>query len=215
MVDSKATPSADGSHRVDPASQQVATIYAKALLAATAASGQSGAALDELSAIQRDVFQAYPKLSEILASAFIDVDEKLGILDRTFGGRVSPVVMNFLKVLAKHDRLAVLKDLIQVARDLYIKQQGQLSVEVTTATPLSDSQTAQIQQQLRALLGAEPVLSPQIKPELIGGVVLRVGDTVYDGSVAAQLADMRGRIINRSVHEIQSRRDRFSNSAGN
>jgi F-type H+-transporting ATPase subunit delta len=42
-----------------------------------------------------------------------------------------------------------------------------------------------------------------------------VGDTVYDGSVAAQLADMRGRIINRSVHEIQSRRDRFSNSAGN
>jgi F-type H+-transporting ATPase subunit delta len=208
-------PKANQSGRVDPASQQVATIYAKALLAATAGGGQTGAALEELSAIQRDVFEAYPKLSEVLASAFIDVDEKLGILDRTFGGRVAPLVMNFLKVLAKHDRLSVLGDVVRVAQDLFVKQQGQLSVEVTTAAPLTDAQSEQIKQQLRALLGAEPVLSPKIKPELIGGVVLRVGDTVYDGSVAAQLADMRGRIINRSVHEIQSRRDRFCNPTGN
>lgn len=209
MSNSKANQSA----RVDPASQQVATIYAKALLAATGA--QTGDALDELSAIQRDVFEAYPKLSDVLASAFIEVDEKLGILDRTFGGRVSPLVMNFLKVLAKHDRLSVLGDVVRIAKELYIQQQGRVSVEVQTATPLTDAQSSQIQQQLRALLGAEPVLSPKIKPELIGGVVLRVGDTVYDGSVAAQLAEMRGRIINRSVHEIQSRRDRFCNPAGN
>lgn len=215
MSSSPATPSAEATDRVDPASQQVATIYAKALLAATANGDKAGAALDELAAIQRDVFQAHPKLTEILASAFVETDDKLGILDRTFGGRVSPLVMNFLKVLAKHDRLSVLKDLVHIARDLYIKQQGRVSVEVTTATPLTDAQTAEIQQQLRALLGAEPVLSPKIKPELIGGVVLRVGDTVYDGSVAAQLAEMRGRIINRSVHEIQSRRDRFRNPAGN
>ena len=65
------------------------------------------------------------------------------------------------------------------------------------------------------MFGGEPVLVPKIKPELIGGIVLRMGDAVYDGSVAARLADIRGRIINRSVHEIQSRRDRFSNPAGN
>ncbi len=81
--------------------------------------------------------------------------------------------------------------------------------------PLTDELKAKIQQQLRGMFGGEPVLVPKIKPELIGGVVLRVGDSVYDGSVAARLADMRGRIINRSVHEIQSRRDSFSNPAGN
>jgi len=213
MSNPEATRTVKDGARVDPASQQVATIYAKALLAAS--SNQTHAALDELSDIQRDVFLAYPKLSSVLASAFIDLQEKQGILDRTFGGRVSPSVMTFLKVLANHDRLSLLGDIVLVARELFIKAQGRLSVEVTTATPLTDAQASQIKQQLRDLLGAEPVLSPKTKPELIGGVVLRVGDTVYDGSVAAQLADMRGRIINRSVHEIQSRRDRFRNPAGN
>ena len=92
---------------------------------------------------------------------------------------------------------------------------GLVRVEVTTATTLTDDLAAKIKEQLRGMLGGEPVLMTSIKPELIGGVVLRVGDAVYDGSVAARLADVRGRIINRSVHEIQSRRDSFSHPAGN
>ena len=56
---------------------------------------------------------------------------------------------------------------------------------------------------------------PTSIPSLIGGVVLRVGDTVYDGSVARQLEQVREQMIDRSVHEIQSRRNRFGHSAGN
>ena len=68
---------------------------------------------------------------------------------------------------------------------------------------------------LRRILGGEPQVHPTVDPSLIGGVVLRVGDTVYDGSVARQLDQVREQMINRSGHEIQSRRDRFRHSGGN
>ena len=62
---------------------------------------------------------------------------------------------------------------------------------------------------------ARPYWRAVIDPELIGGVVVRVGDTVYDGSVATNLKQLRQQMINRSVHEIQSRRDRFRYPGGN
>ncbi len=199
----------------DPGAQQIATVYAKAFLAAIEAGGQADAALDELTEIQENVLEAFPRLGAVLSSGFIDIDEKLKILDRTFGTRASPLVLNFLKVLARHDRLSVLAIVVPVAREMFEKSRGMVRVEVSTAQPLTDAQTAKITEQLRGMLGGEPLLTPQVQPDLIGGVVLRVGDAVYDGSVAAALSEMRGRIINRSVHEIQSRRDRFSNPGGN
>ncbi|HEV3344867.1 MAG TPA: F0F1 ATP synthase subunit delta, partial [Pirellulales bacterium] len=65
------------------------------------------------------------------------------------------------------------------------------------------------------MLGGEPVLAAKVNPDLIGGLVFRVGDTVYDGSVATRLARVRSQMIDRSIHEIQRRRDRISPAAGN
>ena len=68
---------------------------------------------------------------------------------------------------------------------------------------------------LRGKLDGEPIVEQQVDPALIGGAVLRVGDIIYDGSIANQLQNLRQHISARSAHEIQSRRDRFRNSAGN
>ncbi|HVU90006.1 MAG TPA: ATP synthase F1 subunit delta [Pirellulales bacterium] len=199
----------------EPGAQRVAEVYAKALIAAAEKSGATAAALEELSAIDSEVLERYPRLTALFGSGFVSAEDKVKIVDRTFAGRVSALVLNFLRVLAEHERLELLRDIVRAARKQYDEMRGLLRVEVTTASPLTDELAAKIQQQLRGMFGGEPVLVPKIKPELIGGVVLRVGDAVYDGSVAARLADIRGRIINRSVHEIQSRRDRFSHPAGN
>jgi F-type H+-transporting ATPase subunit delta len=199
----------------EPGAQRVAEVYAKALIAAAEKAGTTAAALDELAAIDSEVLEKFPRLTALFASGFISSEDKVKIVDRTFSERVSSLVLNFLRVLAEHERLELLRDIVRAARAHYDEMRGVLRVEVTTATPLTDELAAKIQQQLRGMFGGEPVLVPKIKPELIGGLVLRVGDAVYDGSVAARLADIRGRIINRSVHEIQSRRDRFSNPAGN
>jgi F-type H+-transporting ATPase subunit delta len=65
------------------------------------------------------------------------------------------------------------------------------------------------------MLGGEPVLTHEVDPNVIGGLVVRVGDVVFDGSLASNLARLREQLVNRSVHEIQRRRDRFSTAAGN
>ena len=66
---------------------------------------------------------------------------------------------------------------------------------------------------LRAATGGEPVIERITDAGLIGGIVVRVGDTIYDASVAAQLETVRQQMIDRSAHEIQSRRDRFRDPA--
>ena len=214
MTESTATSEiAEGT--TDPGAQRVAGVYAKAFLAAVMKAGAADAAMEELAAIQNEVLARHPRLVNILASAFVSGEDKLKIVDQTFGGRVLPLVLDFLRVLARHERLDSLAAIVQVARTQFDELRGLVRVEVTTASPLTDALTAKIKDQLRGMLGGEPVLVPKISPELIGGVVLRVGDTVYDGSVAARLAQVRSQIINRSVHEIQSGRDRFRNPAGN
>ena len=85
---------------------------------------------------------------------------------------------------------------------------------MTTATAVDPRQIEQIAAALGASLGQRPILETVVDPALIGGAVLRIGDTVYDGSVANQLQSIRQQMIDRSVHEIQSRRDRFRYPAG-
>jgi F-type H+-transporting ATPase subunit delta len=150
-----------------------------------------------------------------LASALISPDEKIGIIDRVFGTQASPLVLNFLKVLASHGRLDCIRAIDRRAHQLLDEFQGRVRVKVTTAAPVDPELAGRIAQGLKGLLDGEPVLDEAVDPELIGGVVVQVGDTVYDGSIARQLENVRQQMIDRSAHEIQSRRDRFRNPAGN
>ena len=65
------------------------------------------------------------------------------------------------------------------------------------------------------LVDGEPELLVEVDPEMIGGIIVRVGDVVYDASIATQLNKVRQDMIDRSAHEIQSRRDCFRNPEGN
>ena len=103
----------------------------------------------------------------------------------------------------------------RLAQSLYNESQGKIPVEVRTAEPLDDKLSQRIAEAVRGLTGREPQLLPEVDPSLIAGVVLRIGDTVYDASVSSRLEKVRVQMINRSVHEIQSRRDRFRHSGGN
>ncbi|MEX2114394.1 MAG: ATP synthase F1 subunit delta [Pirellulales bacterium] len=213
MIDS-AQPNKARSTVINVAAQQVATVYAKALLGAAEKAGQAEAAVEELAAVAETLVQ-FPKLEDVLSSALIDHEEKCQVLDRVFGSKVSSLVLDFLKVVSRHGRLDILRPVAQQSGLLYDELRGRVRVGLQTATPLADGQSQNLTAALRTLLGGEPLVEPTVDPALIGGVVLRVGDTVYDGSVARQLRQVREQMITRSIHEIQSGRDRFRHSGGN
>jgi len=198
----------------DVGRERIADVYAEALLRASEKAGRSEAVLVDFDAVLSEVLDAHPRLEEVLASPLVPHEEKEGILERILGGRVERLLLNFLKVVSRRGRLDCLRAIHRQARLQYDRLRGRVHVELTTATELDAQKAGQLAQRLGDALGAEPIVSRQVDPGLIGGAVVRVGDTVYDGSLASQLQLVRQQMIDRSVHEIQSRRDRFRDPAG-
>jgi F-type H+-transporting ATPase subunit delta len=205
----------DDGGAIDVGMRGVATVYARALLGATQNTGNTETVIGELDALVDDVLGKLPQVDQVLSSALVSAADKATILDRALAGKVTPLLLNFLKVLAEHGRLNILREVRHVAHRLYDEIRGVVRVEMVTATPVDDQFSAQIAERLRPMLGAEPRLERSVDPKLIGGLLLRAGDIVLDGSVATQLDHMREQMIQRSIHEIQRRRDRFGTPAGN
>ena len=195
--------------------EHVGDVYAQAFLGAAEKAGRIEALLEEFDSLLSDVLDRFPELERTLASRLVSHEQTAVILDRVFGGRASPVMLNFLKVVSRHERLDCLRAIHRRTHAQYERMRGLVRVKVATAETIPDALAGRIADQLHDVLGGVPVLEQIVDPELIGGMVVRVGDTVYDGSIATQLENVRQQMIDRSVHEIQSRRDRFSYPAGN
>ena len=106
----------------------------------------------------------------------------------------TPAVGKLLLMLAERDRLTLLGDVLEAFRGRLREQQKVLEAEVTTAIPLEPAQQAALQQRLGAATSRQVTLTTKVDPALIGGVVAKIGTTVYDGSLATQLAKLKGRL---------------------
>jgi F-type H+-transporting ATPase subunit delta len=189
---------------------EVTRSYAEALLGAAQNEGQADAVLDELDEIVRDVLRDNPRFAALLASPTLPADEKDRILTETFENRALPIVVRFLRVLNRHGRLGLIASIAREARALWDREQNRRPVLVRSAVPLEDSQRETLRDRLGRMLAATPLLSFEVDPALIGGLVVQVGDDVYDASVRSRLQQLRHRLIEGKTHEIQSRRDQFS-----
>ncbi|MHB1557806.1 MAG: ATP synthase F1 subunit delta [Isosphaeraceae bacterium] len=184
--------------------------YAEALVDAAVKEGQADAAVQELDELASDVLARFPVFAQILASHRVSAAEKDRILSDVFQGRASDLVMRFLRVLNRHGRLELLAAAAREARILWDRRNRRIPVSVRSAVPLDDDQIRALSDRLRGLVAGTPVLTATIDPALIGGLVVQVGDLLYDGSVKSRLAQLRKRLIEGKTHEIQSRRDQFS-----
>jgi F-type H+-transporting ATPase subunit delta len=194
---------------MDVTQEQIARVYAQAFLGAAAKSGKSGSLVDELVSVVTDVLDPHPQLEQMLQSSLISHEDKSALLDRVLARRASAEVLNFLKVLSKHGRLGLLRSTAREAKKLHAKAAGLADVEVRVATPLDGSLRSSIENQLRVMLQSEPVLSVVVDPALIAGIVIRVGDRVYDGSVATQLERTRQAMIERATENIDTHPEQF------
>ena len=170
--------------------------------------------LEEFASLFADVFAAWPKLEEIFNSAMVSAGEKSRILDEILGSS-SEMFRNFLKTVNRRGRLDLLRDMYRQCAVLSRRRHGHVAVQITTAAPLDEAVRESLVAQLRKLVKGEPDITAVVDPETIGGIIVRVGDTLFDASIATQLKNVRQQMIDRSAHEIQSRRNSFSNTEGN
>lgn len=125
-------------------------------------------------------------------------------LDRLVEG-LPKLVANFLRLLMKRDRLSLLADIGLAFRGLLDEKLGRVPVTISTAVPIDDVSLHSWSQRIREAVGGEPVIRHEVKPELLAGAVIRVGDQVADGSARRQLAALKNRIIEKGLqrHGLQ------------
>jgi F-type H+-transporting ATPase subunit delta len=187
----------------------VAKVYAKSLLDAVPADKQV-AVLEEFGSLVQDVLPANPEFARLLSSAVVGKDDKLKLINNVLEGRANPLFVNFLRVLARHERLDLLAPIHRQAVLQHELRAGKQRVQVTVAREVSPETRRAIEESLAKVLPFTPIVELTVDPELLGGMKIRVEDTVYDGSLRTRLKQLRQQVQQRSTHEIQSGRDRFS-----
>jgi F-type H+-transporting ATPase subunit delta len=156
----------------------------------------------DLDAIDRDLaqfaqmFTDHPALAKVLLNPAVPLPRKrAAIADLLALAKPSPILGKLIVLLADRDRLVLIPDLLLAYRDRLFDYRKVVRAEITTATPLPDGRAATIEQRLAQATGSKVLLSTRTDPSIIGGVVARIGSTVYDGSVTRQLERMRERLI--------------------
>ena len=158
---------------------------------------------DALGAVESQVqglsalFTGNAMLTGVMGNPAVPVTKKIAVvkalLDRA--GSLAPQVARLLLMLAERDRLMLLPDILRVYRDRLMDHQKVIRGEVTTAAPLSADKLTGLAQSLERATGRKVVLETRVDPSIIGGVVTRLGSTVYDGSVTTQLEKMKQSLI--------------------
>ena len=173
-----------------------ATRYARALLDVAV---QEKADVD---VIERDLasfvqlFAQYPALEKVMLNPAVPVPRKrAAVVELTKAARPATTVAKLLTLLAERDRLALLPDLLAAYRDRLLDYRNVVRAEVTTASPLAAERAKAIEAGLAQMTGRTVLLESRLDPSIIGGVVARVGSTIYDGSVTRQLARMKEKLV--------------------
>jgi F-type H+-transporting ATPase subunit delta len=179
-------------------------VYAEALLGVAARDGRAEEVGDELDALVTGVLDKHPRVAAFLDSPAVSRRTRGPVLAAALGETASPVVRNFLGVLNQNNRLDLLRAVAAAYHDLLDKRAGRVRVTVRSAAPLTDDQQRELRESLAVSLGREPVLDLRTDPDLLGGMVVQVGDKVYDSSVRTRLAAFRTQLMARSTHGAQA-----------
>ena len=145
------------------------------------------------------------QFGEFIASPIIDTGQRANALRAIFSDRVTDLTLRFLLVLNAKQRLSHLSMIVAAYDHLVQEAFGRVEVDVFTPAPLGEEQVEVVRQRIQAALGKEPVVHAYTDPTMLGGLKLRIGDQLIDGSVAGRLRRMRGDILSTG-----SLRDRMS-----
>ena len=143
------------------------------------------------------LFTGTPALAAVMGNPAVPVNKKTALtkalLERA--GALAPPLSKLALMLAERDRLMLLPDVARVYRERVMDHQNVIRGEVTTASALAPEKLSALAQSLKRATGRKVVLESRVDPSIIGGVVTRLGSTVYDASVTTQLQKMKQSLI--------------------
>lgn len=158
------------------------------------ARGEAQEVREELSAWEA-MTEANPQLSETFRHPTIPYEQKRGVLNELIKrARVRPTTANFLQVLLQNHRLEDLSEINRQFGQELDRRAGVVSAEVTTARAVAPEAQEALRARLVQLTGSKVRLQFAVDGALIGGVVTRIGSTLYDGSVRSQLQQIKRRM---------------------
>jgi len=168
--------------------------YANALFSAASAAGNVDQVENELGAVHQ-VLRTVPRLQKVLQAPTIAGERKKALLKTAFAGQVGPLTARFLDLVVDRRRESILRDIHTEFHRLANSARNILPVGVISATPLTDAEQDALAAALARRTGKRVVLRVEIDPQILGGLMLRMGDTVIDGSVRSRLEQLRTRLL--------------------
>jgi F-type H+-transporting ATPase subunit delta len=199
----------NGSGMADAARHIVHEIYSDVMFELAEETGQLDEVMTDLQAIGR-ALRAEPAFLSLLISPSLSEAEKAAMIRRVFAGRISPLTLDFLCVLARRNRMSFLNGISGRYEDRYDYTRNRRRVTVTLAKPPTDEETEKLKVQIREAIQAEVKLTVKVDPAILGGMVIQKGDMVIDNSVRNILDRTVKVIISQSKEKEREKRNQSS-----
>ena len=146
----------------------------------------------------RKIIKDNPDLILLLDSRFLGVEERMGNVETLLKG-FSPDIINFIKIIIKHNRVSYLDDILEAFNSLCNENQDIVEGLIYSAFPLGEETLLKIKNKISQIENHEVDLIPKIDPSLIGGVKVVINSHVYDGSVKNQLEQMQISLLRKEL----------------
>lgn len=171
--------------------------YGKALLDLAAEQNQVDQVWRNLSDL-REAWQSSDELREVFENPSVSSADRRQVIDALAGRMgLTPLVKNTLKLLSDRRRARYLGEVVEAFDALAGERAGRVRAEVVTATAMSETYYSQLQRTLEDVTGKKVTLVKRQDPSLIGGVIARVGDKVFDGSIRTRLTELKDELLHR------------------
>ena len=162
--------------------------YAKALFAVAKESGAVEAFGEQMDAVAGALNE--PSVRSFFEHPNIGAESKVRVLLSSLGGNVAEPVANALKLLIERGRSGEIGEVAAAYRAIADEALGRAKAKVTSAFVLTPEQERSIAERFSALTGKQVAVETTVDPSLLGGIRVRIGDTLYDGSLATQLTEL-------------------------
>jgi len=177
-------------------SQAVARVYAQALMDLGEKEGNLSRIVDDLHAV-RELYDHNREFYEFFVTPRLDRPEKKRILDEAVKGKLDRSVLGLLHVLVDKRREMIIDNVVAEFDRFRDLREGRLHVHVTAARPLEDEARKDIARRLQKATGKQVKIHERVDPRVLGGLVVKVGDRVLDGSLRRKLQALRRVLVDR------------------